>query len=160
MEIEFKKIDDGDAFKTPSKWVGVIKTGKSIETFDYSQGCGHRIIKKRWMPLSGGVKMPKGWKRGESVPFVYGRMTYDQRYVLTHCTEAKTPDRDDFIHCLVMDASCVRHGQTFEEFALEMGYDEDSRKAERIYNACRESHRKMVRLGLDLEKLGKEYQDY
>ena len=66
MQIEFKLIDAGD-YKTPSKWIGVIKTDKSIETFEYEQGAAFRKIKKRVI-LGGGIKMPRGWSCGERVP--------------------------------------------------------------------------------------------
>ena len=52
---------------------------------------------------------------------------------------AKAPAIEDVLDCLRHDFSSVIHGESFEDFASEFGYDADSRKAERIYNACRES---------------------
>lgn len=157
MQVTFAMLDGGD-WKTPSKWAGVIKTNKGVESFDYTMGPAHRKIVHR--PFGGGVRMPKGWRVGERVPFVLGRMTYDQRYVLHNCTQAIEPSQDDFLSCISRDADCVRHGQSFEEFADEFGYDEDSRAAERIYNACRETWRKLVRLGINCDALTEQYLDY
>ena len=70
------------------------------------------------------------------------------------------PILSDVLHSLLLDASCVMYGQTFEDFAAECGYDEDSREAERIYNACRDIYFGLVRLGADFEELADLFQDY
>lgn len=45
------------------------------------------------------------------------------------------PKAVDVVNCLVSDAHCVRWPSSFDEFCDELGYDRDSRKAERIYKA-------------------------
>jgi hypothetical protein len=45
------------------------------------------------------------------------------------------PDPLDVIHSLALDSD-VLDFPTFEQWASEFGYDEDSRKAEKIYHAC------------------------
>lgn len=50
-------------------------------------------------------------------------------------TPVKQPKTADVVHCLLMDASGTEGG--FESWAADLGYDSDSRGAERIYNACR-----------------------
>lgn len=45
------------------------------------------------------------------------------------------PTAEQVLDCLASDASSV-DGQTFEGWARDLGYDEDSRSAERIYSAC------------------------
>lgn len=46
------------------------------------------------------------------------------------------PTAKRVLESVLMDVSCVESGQTFEDFCAEIGYDADSRRAERIYNAC------------------------
>ena len=45
------------------------------------------------------------------------------------------PTVADVMHCVLLDASARHHG-SFEDWAAEYGYDDDSRKAERIYERC------------------------
>jgi hypothetical protein len=61
-----------------------------------------------------------------------------------------------------MDAQCVGDGQTFEDFASDLGYEEDSRKAEKIFQGCRDEYFGMLRLcGCELlDELGELFQDY
>jgi len=80
-----------------------------------------------------------------------------------------TPDFLDVLYCLVMDAS-VRHNATYEEWASEYGYDEDSRKGEAVYRACQKQTTDLLRVlgggnvgreALDrLEKLEELFQEY
>ena len=48
------------------------------------------------------------------------------------------PDVADVLDCLASDASTVMEGQDFEEWAAELGYDQDSRQAERTYKSCQD----------------------
>lgn len=45
------------------------------------------------------------------------------------------PDLADMLDCLTSDASSIDNTHNFEEWAGELGFDEDSRKAERSYQA-------------------------
>lgn len=47
--------------------------------------------------------------------------------------------------CLLSDASSVDGGVTFEDWASDLGYDTDSIKALRTYEACREIHNDLYR---------------
>lgn len=53
----------------------------------------------------------------------------------------KMPTAADVLDCLSSDSSCVR--DDFEEFCANLGYDSDSRKAERIYKACQRAAAKL-----------------
>jgi hypothetical protein len=46
------------------------------------------------------------------------------------------PSLADVVDALVLDASTVRDADGFEEWARDLGYDPDSRKAEQTYRAC------------------------
>ncbi len=46
------------------------------------------------------------------------------------------PELVDVLDCLASDAASVENCRMFEDWANEMGYDEDSRSAERTYQIC------------------------
>lgn len=50
----------------------------------------------------------------------------------------KEPSLSDVLECLASDAATVENAQDFEDWANELGYDTDSRKAEASYEACLE----------------------
>lgn len=56
-------------------------------------------------------------------------------------------------YCFVSDA--VSGVDTFEDFCAELGYDPDSRNAEKIHNACRRAYKKITRIapGVDVYDL-------
>ena len=56
----------------------------------------------------------------------------------------KEPDLEGVLECLASDVSCSQG--TFKEFCSDLGYNEDSRKAEKIYLACRRIKQGLVRL--------------
>lgn len=56
------------------------------------------------------------------------------------------PSRRDVVGSLLNDAQCVRDGQSFEDFCGDMGYDQDSIKANKIFASCIEINQLMIRL--------------
>ena len=70
------------------------------------------------------------------------------------------PTLEDVMSCLTLDSQHVLSGESFELWREDMGLDDDSRKNERIYNACRESHYALLRMGLDMDRLVEIFQDY
>jgi hypothetical protein len=71
------------------------------------------------------------------------------------------PNALDVIHCLVTDADAINY-TCFEDWAESCGYETDSRKAEKIYNACLQIALTLRNtLGDDnLKKLQEAAQDY
>lgn len=51
------------------------------------------------------------------------------------------PDVGEVLGCVARDAEAMH--QTFPDWCAEYGYDDDSRKAEAVYNACLEGGRKL-----------------
>ena len=49
------------------------------------------------------------------------------------------PEAAEVLNAVACDAASYNDAKTFEDFADELGYDPDSRKAEKIYNACGKS---------------------
>ena len=62
---------------------------------------------------------------------------------------AEEPKQADVLSCMISDAYALE--EDFEGWAQNLGYDTDSRKAERIYNESRKSGEKLRRL------LGKDF---
>lgn len=71
------------------------------------------------------------------------------------------PKLEDVLYSLAMDCDVFNYS-CFEEWAENLGYETDSRQAEKIYHACLENALKMrSMLGNDnLEKLQELFQDY
>ena len=55
-------------------------------------------------------------------------------------------DHIDAFYCFLGDA--ISGSQSFEVFCAELGYDEDSRKAEKIWKACQEATQKADNLSI------------
>lgn len=50
---------------------------------------------------------------------------------------AQPPTLADVLGCLASDSASVENSQSFDDWCADFGYDTDSRKAERTYNACK-----------------------
>jgi hypothetical protein len=75
------------------------------------------------------------------------RMTVSYSMGPAHTTP---PALDDVLDSLASDAATMENCATFEEFCGELGYDSDSRRAERIYQTCRKHQARLLRfLGHD-----------
>jgi hypothetical protein len=130
--------------KSPSlNWkVTVKRDGREVLTTDYSAGCGHapsyrqtwgkrttedrdRELMVAWECETGGRAL--GVKYSGRAPEAYG--TGYQR------GDKIKPDTLDVLHSLAMDSDVLDAGG-FEQWASDLGYDTDSREAERTYRAC------------------------
>ena len=58
------------------------------------------------------------------------------------------PTLEEVLDCIASDAAAVEQAD-FAEFAADMGYDSDSRKAERIYKTCVKQARSLRNLLAD-----------
>jgi hypothetical protein len=86
-------------------------------------------------------------KKQMTVPFFMGP-------ALTH-----EPTDKDVIPCLLTDYSVMN--DSFEDFCANFGYDEDSRKAEKIYNQSIKNGKKLENLfGADFGKIAEKYSEY
>lgn len=56
-----------------------------------------------------------------------------------------TPKLEDVLHSLLSDGSAYFDAQRFEDWAADLGYDPDSRKAEATWRACDETGRALAR---------------
>ena len=72
---------------------------------------------------------------------------FSQGYGIKH-----EPREEDILNCFISDNTDFYDG--FEDWAANMGFDEDSRKAERTYNACvRQTEKAKRLLGASFDEL-------
>jgi hypothetical protein len=72
-------------------------------------------------------------RRQMSVPFYTGAALTDD------------PDAEMVLDCLASDAATVENARSFDEWCSELGYDTDSRKAERDYKLTIRQTRRLRR---------------
>lgn len=64
------------------------------------------------------------------------------------------PTAADVLNCCAGDSSSVENARSFEDWASDLGYDPDSRKAEKIFKICEVQAAKLKKfLGEDLYKI-------
>jgi hypothetical protein len=64
------------------------------------------------------------------------------------------PTAADVMTCLASDASSYENARSFEDWASDLGYDTDSRSAEKVYKACERITAKLrVLLGDDFDRI-------
>lgn len=92
------------------------------------------------------------WRNGKQ--YLSGNYSQGSAYGNT------TPDDKDIFYCAIQDAS--GNFESFEGWCAECGYDEDSRKAHKIYKACKRTHRALIKMlgEKELEKWRDMFQDY
>lgn len=136
--------DDFDGREGGTTWaVTVTRNGESIQT-DYTIGSAHRH-----------------YRNGKPIQIHHWNRALDD-VERNKRTKPDKPTLPDVLNCFVMDAQCVSDGQLFEDFADDLGYDKDSRKAEKAYNGCRDEYFGLIRLcgHAELGKLVELFQDY
>jgi hypothetical protein len=89
--------------------------------------------------------------------------TLGKGYWTSHRTSSRPepifPKPDDVLYCLVMDAQCAYSARTFEEFCSDLGYSNDSIKALKAYESCKDTLVSLMR-HFDFEQLCKLFEDY
>lgn len=142
--------------KSPSlNWVVTLKhNGKNILTTDYSAGCGHCPSYKQGQKIYANdavvLECEKGFKAKAGLGMHY--------YIDTR--KPILPDSVDVVYSLLMDAEVLDYS-SYEEWAGNFGYDEDSRKGEQVYNACMKIALQFRRIGgTVINELREAYQDY
>lgn len=75
---------------------------------------------------------------------VRDRERYDS--ALEKAAKRYRPDLATVLDCLASDCATYDNARSFEEWASELGFDPDSRKAEKIYRACGDTYRALETL--------------
>lgn len=114
---------------------------KTMEEFIKSNGIKMRTEKTFHNPNMEDSDRMNHWKitlrfNGRKMSFVFS-----QGLGIKH-----DPSLPDVLDCLASDASGIENSPDFEEWARAYGYDEDSRKAEKLHTAVRNQSRKLKAL--------------
>lgn len=143
--------------KYPSlNWmVTILCNGKKVLTTDYMAGSAYCPSYTQKQTYESKILVSEECKTGyrcfirSSSDFIH----QNKRFPIL-------PKIEDVMQSLVMDAEAFEY--TFEDWCGSFGYEEDSRKAEKIYNTCVENARQLIiKIGTDgLKKLQEAYQDY
>jgi len=141
------------AEKSPSlNWRVILKiqstgqgTARKVLETDYSVGCGHCPAYRGSVKAFGSQNsiMRDGAIRAECetgrAVWVFDSASHSSGYTVRTLEGHKPlmPETADVIASLVMDSDVIDCA-TFEEWAGNLGYDTDSRSAEKTYRACLE----------------------
>lgn len=117
-------------------WKVTFNCGPASFSVDYSQGIGYLPKGSYKATIGGGISVYE-WDRllfavekGRGGPMAATKLT--------------PPAVAHIMDCLLNDSAAIE--QTFEDWAADLGYDRDSRKAETTYNACRQIAADMIRV--------------
>lgn len=101
---------------------------------DYASGFQNLAI---WQGKKWGKRLPEKFdKKLSDIIFKYANIEMPKVY--------------DVESALVRDAECFESSRNFEDFCWEFGYDVDSRKAEKAYNACKDIFCDLIKtVGMD-----------
>lgn len=123
----------------------------------FSQGIGHRRLKRfTRSKFDGNPSKAQEWDLDTPYPFNI-RTLYDEEQAAKF--KPVPPSLIDVLHCLTSDSDCADY--TFEEWCDNLGYDTDSRKAERMFKArCNQTVLFKRLIGDDFEALQTAMQDY
>lgn len=144
------------AEKDPSlNWrVTVRCNARDVIVTDYSAGCGHTPAYKAPVKRLGALN---SLMRREAMVWEceHGRAALVMEGIghITGTGKPLQPDTRNVLYSLASDCDVLDAGG-FEQWAGDLGYDTDSRKAEAIYRACLEIALKL-RAGLGEDGLGR-----
>jgi hypothetical protein len=135
-----------DPYNKPENWkptdtevdipdVGVVRCSA---TFDHSEDEGtgkhYRSFGDTWVPNE---------RTHWTVQVIFEHFHFNAPYSQGSAYD-KPPTADYVLSALVSDAQCGEYD--FAEFCASLGYDEDSRKAEQAWHACRDTELSLRRM--------------
>ena len=136
LKTDHEKDSQGQkqAYTMDAWQVTLTRAGQSMHT-SYRTGLGHRI------PNWGKIAHDRGfWPNKQEMEQMKQKAMMSRngdKWLIDYC-DHKTPELANLLDSLASDASCYDNARNFEDFCSDLGYDEDSRKAEAIYRACGE----------------------
>lgn len=143
-------VEHWEGDKEAQSWCYTLKCGSREMSGTFTKGSAHRIWSET--PKPWGCDRPRTFSRvGERAPRE-GRSTRGYEEFMAW-SEPEPPTAEEILDSLASDVSSI--DQPFEEWASEYGYDTDSRKAEKTYEACRTEYYNLRKLlgARDLETL-------
>lgn len=127
----------------------ILHNGKELFTTDYFQGYAHcPSYKQGKLSIDENNKIKSECETGKNANIYAKEINI-------------MPNIIDFFYCISSDCDVLNYSD-FEDFADNMGYDKDSRQAEKIYNECIKQALKLKNaIGeKGLSQLVESYQDY
>lgn len=115
-------------------WRVVLGKADTIESFDYYTGTGHRVIFK---PTQYEIER----KALASCVNKRSIMAENIRANMADCVKPFAPFAAGVLHSLIMDGTASE--QSFNGWCADLGYDSDSMKAFKTYQACCETGEKL-----------------
>jgi len=136
--------------------ITLLKNGKKILTTDYMAGCAH-------CPSYNGKE--KGYDKQRLLEFecnegYAGKYMHSLGNITKITKQPLLPEISDFMYSIILDSDALQYD--FEDWCGNFGYEEDSRKAEKIFNECLEIGLKLNRAisSEEFERLREIFQDY
>lgn len=132
-----KKSDDWER----DQFVVSFTNGKNSESFEFGTGIGNRIeVSKNDYKLSS-----KQIESVRALKDLIGTDRLDQTVLeLAGKVYAVKPTQASVLYCLFLDADCG--SESFDDFCDNYGYNADSMKDFKVYQACMETAKKIRKL--------------
>ena len=131
--------EDGASKRNVFRWRVTLTYKGRTYAGDYSAGVAHCKRAGEHSSRAGAVRITPEIARVFK-PFGPLSVADCEGYVIP-----TPPTVADYLGCLQLDARTGEH-LLFEDFCSDLGYDPDSRKAERVWRACQETRGHMQRL--------------
>jgi hypothetical protein len=131
------------------------------ETFDFRTGTGHRVEPPKMSRRYSKQQMQAFRELRELTKCDRATFPIDREESRSYSVRrAVMPTQASVLYCLFRDAQCG--AELFADFCSELGYDEDSRKAFRAYEACQKIAKQLRQLftNAQIEELEEVLQDY
>lgn len=156
--VPFSKSRNANEKNKSLNWRVTIKRGRSSLTTDYMQGIGHLPGYSEYRTRRNTSADVYAINRSIESGYVYD---INAGVLAKNLEKIPAPALQDVLHSLLMDGEALDYS-SFEEWAASIGYDKDSRSAEKIYHACIEIALKLRSMLGDenIRKLRDLYQDY
>ena len=150
-----------DSWKVKFSMRKADQAGNVYAEFDYYTGIGHRIE----APANSYKLSASQIASAKELQALLGKNSvYPDTVIKIGGDWAKTyavcPTQANVLYSLLLDAQCA--DQNFDDFCSDLGYDPDSRKDFKIYEACCEILQKMRKIFTNTERdeLAEILQDY
>lgn len=151
---------DGKVWRSLNWFVTLKRAGKVVARFDYSAGVGHCPANERYPSGSYAQNRAIEYEIETGIKVVDIFHGVCNRFPGSKLKPI-APEPADVLYSLVLDSSVLDHAR-FEDWAIEYGYSDDSREAERIYQESMK-HALALRAAIGdggLERLREAFQDY
>jgi len=133
------------------KWIVLFNGGEF--TTNYSTGIGHRKPRIGSQCQSEFERIMNANYKKNKQNLIHVNNTIEKNSLPV------APKLDDVLYSLVIDSEA--ENMSFSDWCSNFGYDDDSMKANKIYNACSQNADILRKIGFsDLEELQSQFSDY